>query len=133
WETEKFLQQEVKYREEMAKFAILTRLLMPGLAAVMELGMEADASMACARAGIAVRLYRDKEGEWPQSLKQVVPGYLKEIPLDPFDGEPLKYTIKQGHAIVYSVGSNKEDDGGIPPGDDWETGDITFEVRVAED
>ena len=48
------------------------------------------------------------------------------MPRDPFDGQPLKMKrIGQG-AVVYSIGPDMVDNGGVPF--DWQkqTGDIIF-------
>jgi hypothetical protein len=37
------------------------------------------------------------------------------MPVDRFDGGPLRFTVKDGAPIVYSVGSDREDDGGVLP------------------
>ncbi len=33
--------------------------------------------------------YRLATGDFPETLDQLVPDYLEELPPDPFDGEPL--------------------------------------------
>ena len=58
----------------------------------------------------ALRLYQKDQGKPPESLNVLVPKYLAEIPVDPFDGEPLRYDAKRG--VIYSVGRNRVDDGG---------------------
>ncbi len=35
---------------------------------------------------------------------------LSTVPIDPFSGQPLKMTIVDGHAVVYSVGPDGDDD-----------------------
>lgn len=58
---------------------------------------------------IALRRWqRDHDGELPVALGELVPGFLNEIPQDPFDGKPLRWdTI---HKVVYSIGSDWIDD-----------------------
>ena len=41
-----------------------------------------------------------------------MPRYLDTIPTDPFDGHSLRYRLKDGGAVVYSIGPNLRDDGG---------------------
>ncbi|HVT80216.1 MAG TPA: hypothetical protein VHM90_06120, partial [Phycisphaerae bacterium] len=55
-------------------------------------------------------------GKWPASQEELVPGLLKELPIDMYskDGKsPFRYLARDGTATVYSVGENGEDDGGI--------------------
>ena len=37
---------------------------------------------------------------------------MPEVPIDPFDGKPLRLTTKDGAIVVYSVGKDQVDDGG---------------------
>jgi len=48
----------------------------------------------------------------PPSLEELGPEYLKEVPLDPFDGQPIRYSPEK--AIIYSVGDDLIDNGGLP-------------------
>lgn len=67
-----------------------------------------------ATVGLACRLYAlDHGGSMPTSLSQLVPGYLKALPLDPYarDGGAIRYAAPaQGvPAFVYSVGQRGRD------------------------
>jgi hypothetical protein len=42
-------------------------------------------------AGLALKLYRSEKGVYPETLEQLVPGYLDEVPVCPFTGKPLAY------------------------------------------
>lgn len=69
-----------------------------------------------AQAAVAIERYRlAHDGQLPETLDMLVPQYLDETPLDPFDGEPLRYRRYQDGYIVYSVGPNRVDDGGYVP------------------
>lgn len=65
-----------------------------------------------------VSLIRDK-GEFPASLEELSPGYLKEIPLDANTGKPFDY-VKEAKesAVLTSWGSNGQNDAGKVPNDD---------------
>jgi hypothetical protein len=43
----------------------------------------------------------------------LVPDYLPKVPLDIFNNQPLVYRPEPGGAVVYSVGPNLRDDGGV--------------------
>ena len=64
--------------------------------------------------GIALELYKRNHGAYPEQLSTLVPDLLPSVPPDRFDGKPLRYALKDGKPVVYSVGSNNIDDGGIP-------------------
>jgi hypothetical protein len=65
--------------------------------------------------GIALELYRRKHGEYPPSLQTLVPEYLPQIPADRITSEPVKYKLQNGKPLIYSVGADRDDDGGRPP------------------
>jgi hypothetical protein len=79
------------------------------------------------RTGIAVERYRNARGGIPEKLSDLVPAYLPAVPLDPWDGKPLRYKKLDKGYVIYSVGSDRKDDGGSA---DPERGfkDITFRV-----
>jgi hypothetical protein len=63
--------------------------------------------------------YRRKRQVWPQSLKELVPEYLAELPVDRMSGKELGYRRTSDGPLLYSVGSDLDDDGGravrLPP------------------
>jgi len=61
---------------------------------------------------IAVELYRRRHGDLPQRLEELVPDFLPQVPIDPFDGQPLRYVVRKEEYVVYSVGYDRVDDGG---------------------
>lgn len=65
---------------------------------------------------VALRLYRYERGHYPDNLHALVPKYLPSVPLDPYDGKPLRYRKLEKGFKVWSVGRDKKDDGGS--GDD---------------
>ncbi len=64
---------------------------------------------------IALELYRRRHGDWPDRLELLVPSMLPMIPVDRFDGRPIKYRVENGAPILYSVGADTDDDGGRQP------------------
>ena len=63
---------------------------------------------------IALELYHRKHGDWPQTLDDLVPSLLPAVPVDRFDGKPLRYVLKDGIPTLYSIGGDLDDDGGNP-------------------
>jgi hypothetical protein len=64
---------------------------------------------------IGLELYRRRTGYWPASLEALVPDLIPAVPPDRFDGRPLRYRLIDGRPLVYSVGSDRDDDEGRPP------------------
>jgi hypothetical protein len=61
---------------------------------------------------LAVERYRRLYGHWAQSLEVLVPSQLKEVPLDPYDGQRLRYRPLADGILIYAVGPDRKDDGG---------------------
>jgi hypothetical protein len=64
---------------------------------------------------IGLELYRRRTGYWPASLDALVPDLLPVVPPDRFDGKPLRYRLVEGRPLVYSIGSDRDDDQGRTP------------------
>jgi hypothetical protein len=76
-------------------------------------GQEIDAVTVA----IGLELYRRRTGYWPAQLADLVPDLLPAVPVDRFDGNPLRYRVVDGRPLVYSIGSDGKDDGGRAPRD----------------
>jgi len=73
-------------------------------------GLQRDAT----RTAIALHRFRREHDRWPADLQALVPQFLPAVPTDIFDGEPLRYTLNEdGNPVIYSIGANLEDDGGV--------------------
>ena len=83
------------------------------LAAIVAGSAEGLARARAAASALAVARYqRDHPRELPPNLEALVPKYLPAVPQDPFSGAALRY-VRNGAAYkVYSVGANRNDDGG---------------------
>jgi hypothetical protein len=62
---------------------------------------------------VALDRYGFKYGAFPADLEALTPEFLDAIPLDPMDGQPLRYDPQ--FKRIYSVGNNYMDDGGVDP------------------
>jgi hypothetical protein len=106
---EKEITAEVR---RLADKTVLIRLLFPALEKVSEASRGKQAHVRCLLVALAVERYRHAHGQWPETLKQLVPEPLSDVPLDPFDGAPLRYRRLADGVIVYSVGVDGVDNGG---------------------
>lgn len=68
--------------------------------------------LRCTIAALAVERYRQKHKQWPDSLNKLCPQFLSAVPLDPFDGEPLRYRRVADGVVLYSVSSDTVDNNG---------------------
>lgn len=63
----------------------------------------------------ALERYHLAHGQYPETLAALIPQFIKTIPHDIIGGQPLHYLRKpDGSFLLYSVGWNEKDDGGVP-------------------
>ncbi len=65
-----------------------------------------------ARVILALQLYRQRRGEWPEQLEAIKGELGGEAPTDPYSGKAYHYRVENGGWVLYSVGENCVDDGG---------------------
>ncbi len=92
---------------------ILVIMLLPGLKRCSIHSGRAQARERFIITTLAVRLFKMEKGRWPEKLDELVPEYLENVPLDPFGLEPLRYKKREGKWIIYSIGPDGIDDGGV--------------------
>jgi hypothetical protein len=111
---------------------MFTGILAPALERIMELAVRAEAQQQLALTALAVERFRLAQGQLPERLEQLAPDRLETAPMDPFDGIPLRYRQFNPGYVVYSIGTDRTDDGGkerVKQSDKEETWDITFIVE----
>jgi len=64
------------------------------------------------RLGLAIERYRLSKGRLPDALAELIPEFLSAVPLDPFDGNPIRYKKLEKGYVVYSIGEDGRDDNG---------------------
>jgi hypothetical protein len=119
---------------------IMLSILLPTLETTIsratrcEVDLRATA-VVCALTG-CVRVH----GEPPERLDQLVPDFLPAVPLDPFDGKPLRYRREGAGWVIWSVGSDMKNDNAAwhefkyrKRGEEREGGDIFFKSTEPED
>lgn len=67
--------------------------------------------------GIALELYKRDHGEYPQTLDELVPAFLPAVRPDRYTGEAMHYALSDGQPRLWSVGVDRNDDGGRYPVD----------------
>jgi hypothetical protein len=93
---------------------VLETLFLPGLGNVATKFAYAQSSVDLARTAVALERYRLAHGEYPESLDALAPKFIAQVPHDVIGGGPLKYRrASDGQFVLYSVGWNERDDGGV--------------------
>ncbi len=90
----------------------LVKMMMPSLSRACVLHLRCRARLSAARVALAAERFRIANGRFPASLDELVPSLLHEVPLDPFDGKPLRLATTDEGIVIYSVDFNGVDDGG---------------------
>ena len=73
-----------------------------------------QANLDLARVACALERYRLAHGEYPETLAVLAPQFIDQLPHDIINGQPLHYhRTDDGLFVLYSVGWNEKDDGGL--------------------
>ncbi len=98
--------------EYKQKLGFLTRIGAPAYHLIYQIESRGVARSLCTRVALAVERYRLVTGQLPDRLDSLVPAHMASVPLDPFDGQPLRFRLLDEGYVVYSVGANLSDNGG---------------------
>src|SRR5205823_1706695 len=96
-------------KKEAAHMPTLARLFLPSITKLAQLSIRVRAQLRCAVVALAAERFRLAKGRWPKDLAELIPGYLKQVPLDPYDGKPLRFRSVADGLAIYSIGPDRED------------------------
>jgi hypothetical protein len=68
--------------------------------------------LRCAIVALAAERYRLEHQRWPDKLESLISKHLGAVPTDPYDSQPLRLRAVQNGIVVYSIGPDRQDDGG---------------------
>ena len=95
-------------------YNIFERVMLPALGAAVKKFAYGQASVDLARTAIALERYRLVHGAFPETLDALAAQFIAQVPHDVIGGQPLKYLrAADGQFVLYSVGWNEQDDGGV--------------------
>lgn len=113
--------------EEIPKWDIVPRVLLPSLSRAIVLGERLKTVAAMTRAIVAIRLNTlQHEGQPPSSLDQIAETLPEGALVDPFSGELFAYRPTSDGWILYSFGPGLVDDGG-QKGERWDKLDMVHQ------
>jgi len=103
--------------------SVLTRMIAPVFTRAGLTRDRAAADTGAAQTALALTAYRAEHRRYPESLANLAAAGW-DIPDDPFTGQPYVYRLEGDGFIVYSLGPDLTDDGGLLPR--WkETAELT--------
>lgn len=92
---------------------LISGLMLPSLKRVAPKFTAMEARRRSGLLAIAIERFRlGNRGRLPDRLEDLVPSYVAEVPVDPFDGKPLRYKSLEKGFVVYSVGADRADNSG---------------------
>lgn len=93
---------------------LLARLLAVDVSSkVVEKSVVAETQCRVALTAVALKRFERRFGKRPTDLNALVPMLLPAVPLDPMDGQSLRYRLSDTNSfLLYSVGLDGVDDGG---------------------
>ncbi len=96
------------------RHSFFAKVLLPVFSHVPQNTAFAQSELDMAMLACALERYRLAEGRYPEELSALVPRFVAILPHDIINGQPLKYRrTDNGRFILYSVGWNEADDGGV--------------------
>ncbi len=98
--------------EGLSFLYFMTKLGTPAMSKVYKICLRVRSGIDSMITGLAIEQYRLAEKKLPETLEDLVPAYLPEVYIDPFDGRPLKYRQDDPGYRVWSVGEDGIDNGG---------------------
>ncbi len=97
---------------EKNKNNLILSVFLPALESAMESKYRGKAEFEATRTVIALLQYKQDRGRYPETLTDLVPEYLKELPRDPYGPDTMIYRRNGEDFLLYSRGVNFEDNGG---------------------
>ena len=102
------------FRIAIIEHSIFAKMLLPVSSHMPQKTAFAQSEVDMAMLACALERYRLAEGQYPEELNALVPRFVAVLPHDIINGQPLKYRrTANGRFILYSVGWNEKDDGGV--------------------
>lgn len=109
--------------QEMSFIYLYVKMYMPALHRILEIDARHEAIKEVAKVGLRMKRCNMSDNIISPTAKTI----------DPFNGEELKYTETETEFIIYSVGQDGIDNGGVrenEKGDKYKDGtDIVFEIK----
>jgi hypothetical protein len=111
---ERSMERVKKAVETPGLFNYIARMATPNYAKAISTSVLNHDLVHMAEIVCGLEQYKRAEGQYPDDLAAIVPRYLAKLPNDPITGKPPIYRRSaDGKFLLYSVGQNEQDDGGL--------------------
>ena len=88
-------------------------LMTGSLSRINEITLRVKGALQTAETALAIERYRLKHDSLPDTLQALVPEFIETIYLDPFDGKPIRYVKYEDGYMLYTIGEDGIDNGGL--------------------
>jgi hypothetical protein len=126
-------QWEAQATDAHAKGYLISGGTLKNVGSALEASAIRVGQLRAIRTAVALERYRLAHRTLPPDLNALVPDYIAAVPMDTFDGKPLRYKKNSPRGyVIYSIGPDRHDDGGAAPKlDSAEVpkGDLGVDVR----
>ena len=99
------------FSENEMRFKVLAMML-PAFGAVRNAMDRTMGRQEGVIAALASQRYYLEHNQWPESLDQLAPEFITELPVDQITGNLIKLLTDENGIVFYSVGNDQDDDGG---------------------
>jgi hypothetical protein len=101
-------------RRHLYPYTFMERMMLPDFVPSVKRFAYSQSGVDLCRVAIALERYHLVHGDYPESLDALSPQLIEEVPHDIVNGQPLHYRgTPDGQFVVYSIGWNEADDGGV--------------------
>lgn len=91
---------------------LILRIMMPSIDRATTSMLRGTQTTIATNLALSVHLHKLRHGAFPATLQDLDPDLLTMEPIDVFTGESLHYTLTDAGPLIYSVGDDRDDDGG---------------------
>jgi ABC-type transport system involved in multi-copper enzyme maturation permease subunit len=92
---------------------IISSMFLPALSISCKQQAQYIANLESFKLALALKIYKQKHGYYPDKIASLSSEVIPELPLDPFTGKDYIYHKEGKGFLLYSVGPNEKDDNGI--------------------
>ena len=126
WEAKPLLDALEQDIEDMPFTRVFTTGILPSTTRIQQARARNESEADLARVGLALELYYQERGSYPDQLDAVASYLGGTMPVDTYTGQPFRYTPRGERFELYSLGQNLTDEGGEF---DYREGDIVWRHR----
>jgi hypothetical protein len=99
-------------QKQIPAFCPLSHEMLQRLELILYTKVRTEAALQVTRVGLALKRYKMANGVYPDTLENLTPSFLDRIPKDPCSGNSLLYRKEGKGFLLYSVGSDLQDNQG---------------------